>query len=295
MICSAVRRCQEEQDRHFHQLFCSPRTTTRSSAAWNPVKRDLGHGDNLLDNRRRVDLLWEFHHLVPQLRHKHIEDLNVRHDVHDVRRGVRRTPGSGRTSTRSVGRAASTSPSSSSVKYCVLAASGGGVFWPMALLISRSSLLLLALFCPLGAAWCCVSARSMAVSRSCRRNWRNRRCRRLLAVPASSAQRADHTDSTERSLVNKRKRKPVRTCCCWLLLLLDVGGCCVVVCSCVVVVLLLCCCRLLLLVVVGVGWLVASHTVQEPALGLLGAALDRASLCTKLWSPRGRGSLSQRK
>ena len=39
------------------------------------------------------------------------------------------------------------------------------------------------------------------VSRSCRRNWRNRRSRRLLAVPASSAQRADHIDPTEKSLV----------------------------------------------------------------------------------------------
>ena len=52
------------------------------------VQRDLGHGDNLLNKRGRVALLQEFHHLVSQLRHRHIEDLHVRQDVHNVRRGV---------------------------------------------------------------------------------------------------------------------------------------------------------------------------------------------------------------
>ena len=68
MICSAVRCCRERRAgydrRHFHQLFRSPRSTTRA-ALWDPVQKVLGHGDNLLVKRRRVDLLQEFHHLVP--------------------------------------------------------------------------------------------------------------------------------------------------------------------------------------------------------------------------------------
>ena len=37
-----------------------------------------------------------------------------------------------------------------------------------------------------GAAWCCASASAIAtVSRSCRKNWRNRRCRRLIAAPGA--------------------------------------------------------------------------------------------------------------
>ena len=99
--------------RHFHQLLCSPRSTTRA-ALWNPVKRDLGHGDNLLVQRRRIDLLHEFNHLFPlHLRHRIIEDLHEGREIHDVRRSVPQNPGSGRTSTRGVGRAARTSPSSS--------------------------------------------------------------------------------------------------------------------------------------------------------------------------------------
>ena len=44
----------------------------------------------------------------------------------------------------------------------------------------------LAGFCLRGAAWCCASASAIAtVSRSCRKNWRNRRCRRLIAAPGT--------------------------------------------------------------------------------------------------------------
>ena len=49
--------------RHFHQpLHHSPRSTTRASL-WDPVKRDLGHGDNLLVQRWRIELPHEFDHL----------------------------------------------------------------------------------------------------------------------------------------------------------------------------------------------------------------------------------------
>ena len=58
-----------------------------------------------------------------------------------------RTRSCGLTSWSRSGRAASTPPSSSKLKYTVLAALGGGVFWPKALFISLSSPLLLAFIC----------------------------------------------------------------------------------------------------------------------------------------------------
>ena len=76
----------------------------------------------------------------------------------------------------------------------------------------------LAILCPRGAAWCVDSARAMAtLRRSCRKNCLRRRSRRLLAVPASSAIRADHMDSTERLLVtdgNANLFEPGCCCCC---------------------------------------------------------------------------------
>ena len=74
----------------------------------------------------------------------------------------RRTTGCGRTSTRGVGRAASTSPSSNKLKYTVLAALGGGVVWPMALFISLSSSLALAIVGLRGAERWLYSARAIA-------------------------------------------------------------------------------------------------------------------------------------
>ena len=120
--------------------------------------------------------------------------------------------------------------STSMAKYWVPATWGVGCSgtWPCS--TPRSHPPLLAMLCPRGAAWWFVSARSMAtVSRSCRRNWRNRRSRRLLAVPASSAQRADHIDPTERSLV---KNGNANLSSLLLLLLLCVVCCvlCVVCC-----------------------------------------------------------------
>ena len=76
--------------RHFHQLSCSPRSTTRA-ALWDPVQRDLRHGDNLLVKRRRVDLLEEIQHQVRHQRHRHIEDLHEGTDL-GVLQGVPLNP-----------------------------------------------------------------------------------------------------------------------------------------------------------------------------------------------------------
>ena len=166
--------------RHFHHLFCPPRTTTRR-ALRDPVQRDPWHGDDLLDKRRRVDLLQEFHHLVSQLRHKHIEDLHGRQDVHNVRHGVplysRQWPHLNKRCR----------PGGKHVPVVVQ---------PVVLRACRPggrSRRVLALFCPLGAAWWCVSARSMeTVIRSCRNTERSRRSLLRLAaeVPASRATNA---------------------------------------------------------------------------------------------------------
>ena len=96
------------------------------------------------------------------------------------------TPNCGRTSTRGVGRAASTSPSSNKSKCTVLAALGRGVFWPVAVFISLSSPPALAILSPRGAEWCDISARAMAIDcRSCLLAARSRRPLRRCAAPAA--------------------------------------------------------------------------------------------------------------
>ena len=108
----------------------------------------------------------------------------------------RSTPGCGRTSTRGVGRAASTSPSSSILKYSVLAALGGGVIWPVALFISLSSPLALAIIGLRGAE---------ASSR------RSRRCAPWCAagpIPASEAQREPRA-APPRCLRQTTRRTPL--------------------------------------------------------------------------------------
>ena len=115
--------------RHFHQLFCSPRSTTLA-ALWDPVQRDLGHGINLLVQRRRIDLLLEFDHLFPPICGTGSSRICAKGEKSTMCTTVcRRNPSCGRTSTRSVGRAASTAPSSNKLMYTVLAALGGGVVW----------------------------------------------------------------------------------------------------------------------------------------------------------------------
>ena len=105
----------------------------------------------------------------------------------------RRTPSCGRTSTRGVGRAASTSPSSNKLNCTVLAALGRRSHLPVALCISLSSPLALAIVGLLGAEWWVISARAIAtVIRSCRNMERSRRSLLRLAaeVPASRATKA---------------------------------------------------------------------------------------------------------
>ena len=216
--CQDVRRVR----RHFHQLFRQLRNPEQRTLRDGVHRSDRGHFDNLLvNNRQRDEEPDDFPPPVPaSAAQEHREP--VPHS--QVRRAAPRcaaAPAScGLTSTRRSGRDPATGTSSTSMaKNWVPAAWGGGFARNVAVkCISLSSSPLLAIVCPRGAAWWFVSARSIAtVSRSCRRNWRNRRSRRLLAVPAAcSALGTDHMGSTDWRL-RKRTRK---TCLNLLLLLL---------------------------------------------------------------------------
>ena len=84
---------------------------------------------------------------------------------------------------------------------------GGGVVRNLAVyFISLSSSPALAIFGPLGAARCFISARAIAtVIRSCRSHERSRRCRRLIAALAacSSLPRNDHVKSISKKVTQK--------------------------------------------------------------------------------------------
>ena len=70
-----LERRERQHRRHFHQLFRRLRTTPVHKALLDSVQRDLGHCDNLYGGHS-VEPLHEFHQLVPQLRHRHIENLH---------------------------------------------------------------------------------------------------------------------------------------------------------------------------------------------------------------------------
>ena len=184
LLGSPLLRRREGHDRgHLHQLFCLLRTTNRRTL-WDSVQRDLGHGDNLLDKRPRAR--------GPPPGHPTAAQGTSRICTYGTMSSTcaaacRCATGNGRTSTRGAGRAASTSPSSSKLKYTVLAALGRGVFWPMALFISSlSSPLALAIVGLRGAVWCVNSARAIAtLRRSWRRNCLSFRCRLLMAAPGA--------------------------------------------------------------------------------------------------------------
>ena len=177
--------------RHFHQPFHhSPRKTTRT-AFWDPVKRDLGHGDNLLVQRRRIDL--------PQNSTTCSSSPSAAQDHRGSARRARNPRCAPKCAAEhpavaapqrevSAGRQAHPRRRPSCSTPC-LPPWGGGVIWPVALFISLSSSLLLAFISPRGAAWCANAARAWAIDCcSCRQAARSRRPLRRWAAPVLGCQ-----------------------------------------------------------------------------------------------------------
>ena len=155
MVCSTFRCCKESlrhDRRHFHQLVRPAWTRTFR----DPVKRDLGHGDNLLVHRGASSFLMNSTTCSPLICGTGSSRICTKGEKSTMCAPVcRRTPGSGRTSTRGVGRTKSTSrhrPTCSTP--CLAPVWGGGVIWLMAKFISLSSPLALAIVGLRRAVWC---------------------------------------------------------------------------------------------------------------------------------------------
>ena len=186
--------------RHFHQLFRFLRTTYRRTLR-DSVRRDLRHGDNLLDKRRRVDLLHEFHHLSPHLRHQNIENLNRHEGLEDLLHGVPLDPRLWphlNERCRPGGKHVPVVVKSKVHRACrpgsrSLLARGVGQLVTLLLIVGL-----------LGAEWWLFSARAMAtLIRSCRSHCLSRRCRLLVAPDAL----ASRTDANMKSQLERNAKK----------------------------------------------------------------------------------------